>query len=242
MRLAKFLANAGVSSRRKAEKLIAAGRITVNGINISQMGYKIDPEKDIIKLDGLIVDRRENIYLLLNKPPGYICSVTDPYGRLTVMNLVKDIKTRLYPVGRLDFDTRGLLLMTNDGEFTHLMIHPRYEIGKKYAALVKGKVSLKSLEKLKKGVLLDDGPTHPAKVRILPQKNAEKNTLLEIEIHEGRKRQVKRMCLFIGHEVLDLKRTAFSFLTLKGVAEGEYRYLTDQEVVRLKKQAKKEPQ
>ena len=240
MRLAKFLANAGVASRRKAEKLIAAGRITVNGTDISQMGYKVDPDKDIIRLDGLVVNLQEKIYLLLNKPPGYICSVTDPHGRPTVIDLLKEVKTRLYPVGRLDLDTRGLLLMTNDGEFTNLMTHPRYEISKRYQVLVKGEVTLKGLRELEKGVLLDDGLTQPARLRIL--QTTKKDTLLEIEIHEGRKRQVKRMCLFIGHEVLELKRTAFSFLTLEGVAQGRYRYLAGQAVAKLKNLAKTGPQ
>jgi 23S rRNA pseudouridine2605 synthase len=236
LRLAKFLAYAGVGSRRQAEKFITNGRVTVNGTTILEKGYKIAPDRDLIKFDGLMVSKQDSIYLLLNKPQGYISSVYDPQGRPTVIDLVKDISVRIYPVGRLDLDTSGLLILTNDGEFTNLMIHPRYEISKKYEAWVKGNLTPRSLITLKEGVLLDDGKTAPAKVCIL--KEEKDKTLLEIDIHEGRKRQVKRMCIAVGHPVLSLKRTAFSFLTLKGVANGKFRYLTPQEVTKLKDAAK----
>lgn len=234
MRLAKYLAEAGIASRRKAEEMIAQKRVKVNGETVESQGFKIDPQKDIVEVDDNIVKKCDDkIYILLNKPAGYISSMHDPQGRPTVIQLIKEIEARIYPVGRLDFDTEGLLLLTNDGEFTNLMIHPRYEITKKYEALVKGNITREALNMLKKGVVLEDGLTAPADVKILAQKKYE--TLLEIKIHEGRKRQVKRMCAAVGHPVIKLKRTAFAFLDLKGINTGEYRYLKPYEVERLKK-------
>lgn len=235
MRLAKFLADSGITSRRKAEKMIEDGRVKVNGTTVRELGYKINPEADKIQFDNKIVKREHRVYLLLNKPRGYISSVYDPQGRPTVTELVRDINLRLYPVGRLDFDTEGILLMTNDGDFTNLMIHPRYEIKKKYEALVKGNTELSSLQQLENGILLEDGITAPARVRII--NSGRKNTLLELEIHEGRKRQVKRMCAAIGHSVISLKRTSFAFLNLENVPVGQYRQLTPAEVERLRKLA-----
>lgn len=236
MRLAKYLAQAGVASRRKAEEMIEQKRVKVNGVIVDTQGIKIDPERDVVEVDGQVVNKcNDKIYILLNKPAGYISSVYDPQGRPTVVQLVKEVKTRIYPVGRLDFDTEGLLLLTNDGDFTNLMLHPRYEITKTYEALVKGMVGREALEKLKKGVLLEDGITAPARVKIL--RKGKDKTLLELKIHEGRKRQVKRMCREIGHPVLKLKRTSFGFLNLDGLSAGEYRYLTPDEVEKLKMMA-----
>lgn len=232
MRLAKFLADAGIASRRKAEKLIDEGRVKVNGIKVLEQGYKINPDTDKIEFDNRVVQREDKLYIILYKPGGYISSVYDPQGRPTVRELVTGINLRLYPVGRLDFDTEGILLLTNDGDFTNLMIHPRYEINKKYEALVKGHVTKSDINNLSKGVMLDDGMTAPANVQII--KNIDNNTLLEIEIHEGRKRQVKRMCAAVNHPVISLKRTAFAFLTLGDLNPGEYRYLTSREVEQLK--------
>lgn len=235
MRLAKYLAEAGVASRRKAEELIMQGRVRVNGLVLKEKGCTIDPGVDRVEFDGRIISREEKVYILLNKPAGYISSVFDPQGRPIVMDLLKDIKLRVYPVGRLDFDTEGLLLLSNDGDFTNLMIHPRYEINKTYQALVKGKPDKKSLQTLQEGIQLEDGITAPAQVNVL--KAYEDKTLLEIKIHEGRKRQIKRMCLAIGHPVISLKRTTFGFLKLQGIAPGKYRFLTPSEVNRLKQQA-----
>lgn len=235
MRLAKYLAEAGVASRRKAEELIMQGRVKINGLVVKEKGCTINPDVDRVEFDGRIISREEKVYILLNKPAGYISSVFDPQGRPTVMELLKDIKLRIYPVGRLDFDTEGLLLLSNDGDFTNLMIHPRYEINKTYQALVKGKPDKKSLQILQEGIQLEDGITAPARVNIL--KALQDKTLLEIEIHEGRKRQVKRMCLAVGHPVISLKRTTFGSLKLQGVAPGKYRFLTPSEVNRLKQQA-----
>lgn len=227
MRLAKYLAMAGAASRRQAEDLIRAGRVKVNGQVVNTPAINIDPEQDEIWFDGQLQYPEQMTYLLLYKPVGYISSVYDPQGRPTVMELVKDIGQRIYPVGRLDLDTEGLLLMSNDGEFANLMIHPRYEMSKTYEVLVEGKVEGKALEQLKRGVILDDGVTAPAQVQVIRLQNAQ--TLLEIEIHEGRKRQVRRMCAAVGHPVVHLKRVAFSGLTLKGLKPGQYRRLTFRE-------------
>ncbi|MEN6351536.1 MAG: pseudouridine synthase [Syntrophomonas sp.] len=236
LRLAKFLAAAGVASRRRAEEMISCGRIKVNGIVISEQGFKLKPG-DEVEFQGQVLHLEKHVYLLLNKPSGYISSVKDNHGRPTVMELVKSIKARIYPVGRLDLDTEGLLLLTNDGEFSHLMIHPRHEVTKKYEALVQGQVAGDDLRQLQQGIILDDGLTAPAKVRVLKQN--EDHTLLELEIHEGRKRQVKRMCEAIGHKVVHLRRTSFAFLNLEGVPSGKYRELTAAEVGKLKESAQK---
>lgn len=231
MRLAKYLADSGLASRRKAEQLISEGRVKVNGEVIKELGTKIDPDTDVIEVDGQRVNSESKVYILLNKPSGYISSVHDPQGRPVVTDLIKNIKQRVYPVGRLDYDTEGLLILTNDGNFTNLMIHPRYEIEKTYEALVKGAVKERELKKLREGVLLEDGITAPAKVKIL-KKEAD-TTLLSIKIHEGRKRQVKRMCKAVNHPVIHLKRTGFAFLNIKGLKLGDYRFLTPNEVQRL---------
>lgn len=235
MRLAKYLAEAGIASRRKAEELIAQGRVSVNGLLVQEKGYIINPALDRVEFDGRIIAREKKIYILLHKPAGYISSVFDPQGRPTVMDLLEDINLRVYPVGRLDFDTEGLLLLSNDGEFTNLMIHPRYEITKTYQALVAGEPGEESLRRLQEGIQLEDGITAPARVNIL--KTFKDKTLLEIKIHEGRKRQVKRMCQAIGHPVISLKRTALGCLNLQGVASGKYRFLIPEEVNKLKELA-----
>lgn len=232
MRLAKYLAHMGVASRRKSEEIIAAGRVKVNGQIVMEQGVKITPETDRVELDEQILNEVEKVYILLYKPQGYISSVYDPQGRPTVIDLLPDIHLRIYPVGRLDYDTEGLLLLSNDGHFANLMMHPRYEMKKKYEAWVKGDIKESELDLLRKGILLDDGMTSPAIARIV-KRDKDKN-LMEIEIHEGRKRQVKRMCASIGHPVLSLKRTSFSFLTLKGLDAGEYRYLSPDEVKKLR--------
>lgn len=235
MRLAKYLAAAGIASRRKAEELIAQGRVKVNGLPVNEKGYVINPGFDRIEFDGRIIQGEEKVYILLNKPAGYISSVYDPQGRPTVLNLLKDIKQRVYPVGRLDYDTEGILLLSNDGEFTNLMMHPRYEMTKTYQALVQGKPEAQAIKMLQEGIELEDGPTAPAEVRILNE--YEDKARLEIKIHEGRKRQVKRMCMAAGHPLIKLKRTAIESLDLRGVAPGKYRFLTPGEVKRLKDKA-----
>lgn len=231
MKIAHYLARCGAASRRQAEELVRGGRVKVNGVLIIDPAARTNPDSDLVELDGQAVYREEFVYILLNKPAGYLSTVSDSRGRPTVLDLVPAAGKRVYPVGRLDFDTEGLLLLTNDGDFTNHMIHPRYKIDKTYWVWVKGLVAAPGLKKLQRGVELEDGITAPAQVRILKQSRG--NSLLEIIIHEGRKRQVKRMCLAISHPVLSLKRTGFGFLTLEGVATGKFRYLNTAEVSRL---------
>ncbi|HPF20380.1 MAG TPA: pseudouridine synthase [Syntrophomonas sp.] len=233
MRLAKYLAQAGIASRRHAEQMIKNGEIKVNGQQVTAMGIQVEPGRDRVEYRGQMVNNclPRLVYVLLNKPAGFICSVEDPQGRPTVLNLLGDMEARIYPVGRLDYDTSGLLLLSNDGEFANLIMHPRYKMIKTYEALVKGQVSALKLQKMRQGLLLEDGLTAPAQVKLLYEGG---DCLLEISIHEGRKRQIKRMCAAIGHPVISLKRTGLAFLSLHGVEEGHYRLLTDQEVVALK--------
>lgn len=231
MRLSQYLAHAGVASRRHAEELITEGKVKVNGVTVTELGSKIDPEIDRVEFNEQLIQGEPKIYLLLNKPSGYLCSVSDPYGRPTVIDLVSKIDQRLYPVGRLDFDSEGLLLMTNDGYFNNQMIHPRYKINKEYQVWVKGKVEFGEENQLRRGVELDDGMTAPAEVQILQTEG--ERSLLRITIHEGRKRQVKRMCSAIGHPVISLKRTAFGCLSLQGVSSGKFRRLMPAEIKQL---------
>lgn len=235
MRLAKYIAQAGITSRRKAEELIARGRVMVNGVVIREQGVQVEPKKDEIKVDGITITQERPVYLLLNKPLGVICSLNDPQGRPTVAQLVSKIDTRVFPVGRLDYDSEGLLLMTNDGDFANLITHPRYGIKKRYRVKVKGRVSREALQRMRKGVYLEDGMTSPAGVKVL--KSSDESSLLEMELGEGKKREVRRMCAAVGLPVIHLQRTALSFLSLQGIAPGKFRYLTPGEVERLKKEA-----
>ncbi len=232
-RLQKFLAHTGIASRRACEKLIAEGQVKVNGKTVREMGIKINPEIDIVEVGGKVVkDRAEKIYILLHKPKGYVTTMRDPQGRPKVTDLLKGLKTRVYPVGRLDFDTTGLLLLTNDGELTYALTHPKHQVGKTYVALVKGVPDQDKLKRFSKGLRLADGPTAPAKVKLLKKQG--NNSQLEVTIHEGRNRQIRRMCETIGHPVLELKRVSMGFLNLEGLEPGQYRLLTKSEVKRLK--------
>ncbi len=228
MRLAKYLAQAGIASRRQAEEIIRMGRVKLNGTIVTELVTLVDSKIDRIEFDGKIIGVEQQVYILLNKPPGYISAVNDPWGRPTVLELVGEIKERIYPVGRLDYDTEGLLLLTNDGKFTNLMIHPRYNIDKKYEACVGGRMRDDELRRLRDGVDLEDGMTASAGISLISRDD--KASVIELLIHEGRKRQVKRMCAAVGHPVISLKRVAFAFLTLQGVEIGEYRYLQPDEV------------
>lgn len=227
MRVQKILAWAGLGSRRQCEELIVAGRIQVNG-RVARLGDKADPERDVIYLDGVPLDlRTERRYFLLNKPPGYITTVDDPQGRPTVMDLIRE-EGRFFPVGRLDKDTRGLLIITNDGNLAQRIMHPRFGVSKTYTVLAEGYLTPGKLKKLREGVELEDGPTRPAKVKVLGRYG--NRVLLEITLKEGRKRQVRRMCSAVGLKVLDLIRTRLGPLDLSGVPEGSYRELTPEEV------------
>lgn len=233
-RLQKVLAQAGIASRRKSEEMIRSGRVKVNGEVITTLGHKADPSKDRIEVDGHSIAKETYVYLLFHKPKGVITSVEDPRGRKVVMDYIHGIHERVYPIGRLDYDTEGLLLLTNDGELTYKLLHPSHEFDKTYHATVQGVPTKEKLEQLASGVMLKDGMTAPAKVRLLETLSHGKESVIELIIHEGQNRQVRRMCDAIRHKVTYLKRVKFGFLTLKGVEQGEFRHLTAEEVQMLK--------
>ncbi|MDO4732491.1 MAG: pseudouridine synthase [Bacillota bacterium] len=234
IRLQKYIAEQGLASRRAAESLISQGLVQVNGRVVTEMGLKVDPRKDRVQVRGEMLGKKQRLrYILLNKPAGYICSVRDERGRRTVMDLLPQVQERVYPVGRLDYNTSGLLLLTNDGELTQQLLHPSHEVEKTYLAEVEGFLPRTALEKLCRGLQLSDGITAPAKARILRRK--EDSSLVEICIHEGRNRQVRRMMEAIGHPVRHLKRIGEAFLDLQGLAAGEWRELRPDEVEKLKK-------
>lgn len=234
MRLQKFLASCSVASRRGAEALIKQGRIKVNGETVAEMGVKIDEENDIVEFDGKRVKPDSKmIYVLLNKPVGFVTTVSDDKGRDTVMELVSDIPVRIYPVGRLDYDTEGLLLMTNDGDLTYRITHPKNNVEKTYVAEVTGNISMNTLVALRNGVYLDGVRTAPAKVEVIGATRY--GTKLEITIHEGKNRQVRRMFESVGCIVKRLKRTKEAGLILGHVPLGHWRKLTESEVNMLKK-------
>jgi len=227
-RLQKVLARAGVGSRRTNEMLIAAGRVTVNG-EVAVLGRRVDPAHDRIALDGVpvIVDATV-VHWVLNKPAGYVTTAHDTHGRPTVLDLVPG-EPRVFPVGRLDLDTEGLLLLTNDGELTELLTHPRHGVEKEYYAEVEGKPSPAAMRALRAGVELDDGPTQPARVKIV-QESGRGTTALEIIVKEGRKRMVRRMCASVGHPVVRLARTRIGPLRDARLAPGTWRRLSTDEV------------
>lgn len=229
MRLQKLLALCGKASRRKAEEMIKSGRVCVNGSVVTEMGVTVDENNDTVTLDGVAVKmEREKRYIILNKPKGYITTVTDNFDRKTVMELVEDIPERIYPVGRLDYDTEGLLIMTNDGDFANCITHPRNKIEKVYIARVKGGFDEEKAEKLRNGVKIDGSLTAPAKVKIL--KVNENSVNVRVVIHEGRNRQVKKMFEAVGCFVTALKRTAVGSFKLGDIKSGEYREFTRDEM------------
>lgn len=222
-RLQKILAKAGIASRRTAEQMIRAGRIRINGQVVMTMGCKADPSRDQITFDGNLLAFEQKIYLLLNKPSGYVTTLSDPQGRPVVTDLITDIGTRLFPVGRLDLETEGALLMTNDGDLANRILHPSFEVTKTYEALVTGLPTKETLARLKSGIEIDGALTRPATLRVLQRHT--RQTLVEIVIHEGKKRQVRKMFQAVGHRVLHLRRTAYGRLLLGGLPPGEYRIL-----------------
>lgn len=233
-RLQKVMAARGIASRRKCEEYIQAGKVRVNGEVITQLGYKVDPQTARIEVDGnVIVQEEAKVYILLYKPLKVITSVHDPRGRKTVIDLLVNIKERIYPVGRLDYDTEGLLLLTNDGELAYRMTHPSYELEKEYIVTVKGEPTTEALEQLRTGVELEDGITAPAIVSLLA-KVKQGMSKIKLAIHEGRNRQVRRMCEHIGHPVIHLQRQRIGFLTADHLKVGNYRHLTADEVNQLK--------
>ncbi len=224
MRLQKFLAHAGVASRRMAETYIKQGRVTVNDKIITDMGVVVT-SADRVTVDGKLVEcEEEKIYIVLHKPTGYVSSAKDQFGRQTVLDLVSDINSRLYPVGRLDYDTSGLILLTNDGDFTYKLTHPKHEINKVYEALITGVPQKNEIEMFEKGLEIEDYVTSHAKIHI---KNVIGNrALVHITIHEGKNRQVRKMCEAIGHNVLTLKRISIGPIALGDLPEGKWRKLT----------------
>jgi 23S rRNA pseudouridine2605 synthase len=229
-RLQKVLARAGFGSRRTCEELIAEGRVTVDG-EVAVLGRRVDHERDRIELDGVaVVVDDDLVYYLLNKPPGYVSTASDPQGRPTVVDLVPS-EPRVYPVGRLDVDTEGLLLLTNDGELTQLLTHPSHGVVKTYLAEVDGDPAPFAVRQLREGVTLDDGPTAPAQAKVVQRRGA--TTAIEIGIHEGRNRQVRRMCAAIGHPVQRLVRTRIGPLHDRQLAPGTWRLVDRKEVRRL---------
>lgn len=235
-RLQKVMAQSGVASRRKCEDIICEGRVKVNGRVITEPGYKVDSDKDVIEVDGNIIKKTdENVYILLNKPAGYITSVKDQFGRPTVLELLDGIEGRVYPVGRLDYDTEGLLILSNDGELTYKITHPKYNINKTYRALIQGKVNRDDIEAFEKGIAIEDYVTAPARMEIV--RYSKGNSIVDITIHEGRNRQVRKMCSAIGHEVIRLKRTKIGEIGLGGLKTGKWRYLNDLEIKYLKELA-----
>ncbi|HWR90542.1 MAG TPA: pseudouridine synthase [Dissulfurispiraceae bacterium] len=232
-RLQKVLARFGISSRRKAEEFIAEGRVTVNGVTAS-LGMKADPSRDHIKVDGkLCTETQPKVYYKFNKPRGVVTSLADPEGRQTVADFLKDTRYRVFPVGRLDYDSEGLLIVTNDGALAHAVMHPSKKIPKVYLVKVKGLIGNEDIEKLRKGVRLEDGMTAPA--RVLNVRHRESNCWVEMSIHEGKKRQIRRMFEKIGYTVIRLIRVAIDGLKLGDLRPGEMRAMAPEELQQLKK-------
>lgn len=225
-RLQKVIANSGYCSRRKAEELIKNGKVMVNGKKIEELGFKVDGN-DIITVENKILKKENKEYILLYKPRGVVTTTSDEKGRKTVLDLIETNK-RLYPVGRLDYDTSGLLLLTNDGELTNVLIHPKNEIDKVYIAKINGIMNGFEIKTLEKGVLIDGKKTVPCKVKV--RKKEKDSSIIELTIHEGKNHQVKKMFETIGFKVLKLKREKLAFLNLSGLKPGEYRYLSIKEV------------
>lgn len=230
-RLQKIIANSGYTSRRKAEELIQAGKVKVNGQVVREMGVKVT-SKDTIDVEGYIIKNEEKEYYLLNKPRGIITSTNDELGRKTVTDFIKTTK-RIYPVGRLDYDTTGVLLLTNDGELTNLLTHPKNEIDKIYIAKVKGLVGKKQVMTLERGVMVDGVKTARAKVRVKKYDKKTDTSLVELIIHEGKNHQVKKMFEAIGYTVVKLRRDQFSFLRVDDLKSGDYRKLSPKEIKKL---------
>lgn len=235
MRINKYIASCGVASRRKAEELILNKKVKVNGRTIEELSFQVDEKRDIVEVDGerISLDEKE-VYILLNKPEGYITTVKDQFDRPNVIDLLSGITERVYPVGRLDYETSGLLLLTNDGDLTFKLTHPKHEIDKTYVAMVKGELSSEEIENFKSGLYIEDYKTAPAKLKVLYYDKNKDISKLEIKIHEGKNRQVRKMCKAINHPVLRLKRVAMGKITLNDCKVGEYRNLTEAEVDYLK--------
>lgn len=234
-RLQKYLANSGIASRRKCEKLILDGKVEVNGKKVTELGIKIDPTKDKVEYNGKIVSKQEEkIYILLNKPIGYVTTSYEQFGRDKVLDLVK-VNKRIVPVGRLDMYTSGALILTNDGDLVNKLTHPKNEVDKTYNVTACGKISKEDVEKLRSGVEIDDGYiTKPAKVKILKIDDEKNISRIQITIHEGKNRQIRRMITAIGKKVIALHRSKIGNIDVKGLEIGQWRYLNKKEIEYLK--------
>jgi len=228
-RLQKIISAAGITSRRASEELILNGQVSVNGVVVTELGTKADPSIDTITVNGKPLSVSEQrLYILLNKPTGYITALKDGQGRKLVTDLLKDVPERVYPVGRLDYNTEGLLLLTNDGEWANRLMHPRHEVEKEYHVRVRGKIIEQQLKRMAEGVELEDGKTAPAVVQLI--KSGEQNDWISVTIHEGRNRQVRRMCEAVSLSVVRLKRIRYGSLSIGTLRTGQFRYLTEAEV------------
>ena len=237
IRLNRFLAAAGVCSRRSADGVIAKGRVIVNGDVVTQLGTRIDPAQDDVRCDGQRVRPEPPVYVLFNKPKGIVCTNARNEVRKRAIDFLEGVRGRLYTVGRLDAESEGLILLTNDGDFAQAVSHPRYGIDKTYAVLVRGRVSRENAEKARGGVWLAEGRTGGARIRI--ERTGRDRTYLKLQIHEGKNREVRRIFARLGHSVISLKRVRIGSLTLHGLGVGKHRFLTRKEVADLLKQAKK---
>lgn len=234
MRLQKYIALCGVTSRRKAEEMILEGKVKVNNKIVQELGTTIDPDKDVVKVDDKKIKAEERkIYIMLNKPVGFVTTLKDEKDRRIVTDLIEGVKERIYPVGRLDTDTTGLLILTNDGDLAYKLTHPSKEILKRYIAIVEGVPNKWELEKFRRGLIIDGRPTAEAYIKIAKRYDTE--SILDISIHEGRNRQVKKMCEAINHPVKKLKRIAIGELEIGGLDIGNWRYLEEDEIKYLKK-------
>ncbi len=231
LRLQKFISDCGITSRRKAEIMIREGRVSVNGEVVTELGTKVNPYSDVVMVDGALADLNavEPIYLMLHKPRGYVTTLNDPEGRETVMDLVKEIPERIYPVGRLDYLSEGLLLMTNDGEFANMVMHPKYNVTKVYEVKVFGSVTETILNKLKAGAYLEEGLVKPTSVRVIKQLPTK--TWIEFRLNEGRNREIRRLCEAVGLTVDKLKRLAIGGLSVEGVAPGKFRVMSKDQML-----------
>lgn len=235
MRINKYIASCGVASRRKAEELIISGRVTINGELITELSTTVDETKDIVEVDGVPINQEEKkVYILLNKPEGYITTVKDQFDRPSVLDILKEVDERVYPVGRLDYETSGLLILTNDGDLTYKLTHPKHEVEKTYLAMVNGIISPEEKRRFENGLQIEDYTTAKAKLKIVKADEEKNYSVCKITIHEGRNRQVRKMCKAIGHPVRNLRRIQMGRINIRGLEVGEYRNLTEDEVRYLK--------
>ena len=235
-RLQKIIANSGYTSRRKAEELIAAGKVEVNGKIITELGYKANTT-DTILVEGNLIDQENKVYYVINKPKKCICTLDDEFDRKKVVDYLVDVKERVYPVGRLDYDTTGVLFLTNDGDFANLMMHPSSHLEKIYEATLEGLIDGKSLHTLEKGIYLDGVKTLPCKIKVISKDPVHKSSIIQIKLVEGKNRQVKKMFDYVGFPVKRLHRIQIGFINVVGMNAGEYRRLKPQEIKDLKKLA-----